>query len=215
MISSGPRRQLGEERQSRIVIAALEVFSKSSFGDATTDEIARRARVSKRDIYSAFADKHAILSAAIDMVLQTGDENLRQVIADVQQSNASIQETLEIIGLALVGEILSPSSGFVFRLVSSESTEQPAIGTAYFENWYTRRSRTIAVFLSKRATKANEGTGGPIDTHIASKHFVGLVTHLPQLTACIGMLDMWNSKSVQAHVKSSVDCFLKAYSSLA
>jgi AcrR family transcriptional regulator len=78
----GPKQQLGEERQYRIVIAALEVFSKSSFGDATTEEIARHAHVSKRDIYAAFPDKHAILTAAIDMVLQAGDENLRRVISD-------------------------------------------------------------------------------------------------------------------------------------
>ena len=124
----GPKQQLGEERQYRIVIAALKVFSKSSFGDATTEEIARHAHVSKRDIYAAFPDKHAILTAAIDMVLQAGDENLRRVISDSQRDIASLQETLEIFGLALVSEILSPSSGFVFRLVSSESVKQPAIG---------------------------------------------------------------------------------------
>lgn len=214
MISSPPRRQLGEERQSRIVIAALEVFSKSSFGDATTDEIARLAHVSKRDIYAAFSDKHAILTAAVDMVLQTGDENLRRVISDVQQSGTSLREILEIIGLALVSEVLSPSSGFVFRLVLSESVGQPAIGTAYFENWYNRRSRTVAQFLSKRLIKNNGKPGRSLDTNVASKHFVGLTTHLPQLTAGVGMLEMWNSRSVQAHVRSSVECFLKAYPGL-
>jgi len=215
MISSPQNQPFGEDRQSRIVIAALEVFSKSSFGDATTEEIARHAHVSKRDIYAAFPDKHAILTAAIDMVLQAGDENLRRVISDSQRDIASLQETLEIFVLALVSEILSPSSGFVFRLVSSESVKQPAIGTAYFENWYTRRSRTIAQFFSKHLAKANGRTGRRFDANRAAKHFVDLITHLPQLTACIGMLDMWSPKSAQAHVRSSVECFLKAYPGLA
>jgi len=214
MISSHPRQQLGQERQSRIVVAALEVFSKSSFGDATTDEIARRAHVSKRDIYNTFSDKHAILIAAVDMVLQTGDENLEHVVFDVQQGGTSIKEMLEIVGLALVSEILSPSSGFVFRLVLSESVGQPAIGAAYFENWYNRRSRRVAQFLSRQLTKPNGKSGRSMDTNAASKHFVGLVTHLPQLTAGVGMLEMWNSKSVQSHVRSSVECFLKAYPDL-
>lgn len=211
MSSSGPKQLVGEERQSRIVIAALEVFSKSSFGDATTDEIARLAHVSKRDIYASFADKHAILTAAISMVLQAGDENLHRVISDVQQDEASSKETLEIVGLALVSEILSPSSGFIFRLVSSESVGQPAIGAAYFENWYTRRSRTIARFLSRRLTKVAGKATRPLDAQLASKHFVGLIAHQPQLTAGIGMVDMWNSKSIQSHVRSSVECFMKAY----
>jgi AcrR family transcriptional regulator len=215
MISSHSEQRLGEERQSRIVIAALEVFSKSSFGNATTDEIARRARVSKRDIYAAFPDKHAILTAAIDMVLQSGDENLRRVISDSQRNPASAQEALELIGLALVSEILSPSSGFVLRLVSSESFEQTSIGSTYFERWYVRRSRTVGVFFSKRLSEAKKRNGGPFDSNLASRHFLGLVTHLPQLTACIGIPDPWNSKSIQAHVRSSVECFLKAYPDLA
>ena len=211
MISSHSDQRLGEDRQTRIVIAALEVFSKSSFGSATTDEIARRARVSKRDLYSAFPDKHAILTAAVDMVLQTGDENLRRVVSDSQKNPASAQQTLEIIGLALVGEILSPSSGFVLRLVSSESVEQPAIGASYFEKWYTRRSRTVGQFLSKCLPKANGRITDQFDSNLASRHFLGLVTQLPQLTACIGMTETWDLKSVQAHVSSSVECFLKAY----
>jgi AcrR family transcriptional regulator len=215
MISPGPKHPSSEERQSRIVVAALAVFSKSSFGDATTDEIARRAHVSKRDIYAAFPDKHAILTAAINTVLQTGDENLHHVIADSKKNIASLQETLEIIGLTLVGEILSPLSGFVFRLVSSESVGQPAIGTAYFENWYARRSTTVTQFFSKRPAKIKGRNGRPLDAKLAAKHFISLVTHLPQLTACIGMLDMWNPKSIQAHVKSSVECFLKSHPGLA
>jgi len=211
MISSPQNQPFGEDRQSRIVIAALEVFSKSSFGNATTEEIARRARVSKRDIYAAFPDKHAILAAAIAMVLQSGDENLQRVISDSQQNPASLQETLEIVGLALVGEILSPMSGFVVRLVSSESFHQPSIGTAFFENWYTRRSRTIAQLLSGRPSKTKGRNGHRFDFNLASSHFLGLITHLPQLTAGIGMLDSWNPKSIQAHVRNSVECFLKAY----
>jgi AcrR family transcriptional regulator len=211
MISSPPNHRLGEERQFRIVIAALEVFSKSSFGDATTEEIARRAHVSKRDLYAAFPDKHAILAAAIDLVLETGDENLQRVISDVQPDSASLQETLEIVGLTLVSEILSPASGFVFRLASSECVEEPAIGTTYFENWYTHRSRTINQFFSQLLGKAKARKGRSLDTSLASKHFLGLITHLPQLTACIGMLTAWNAKSIQAHVRSSVECFLNAY----
>jgi len=215
MILSGPKHQVDEERQTRIVIAALAVFSKTSFGDATTDEIARHAHVSKRDIYAVFPDKHAILAAAIEIVLQTGDENLRRVISDSHRDHASPQEALEIIGLTLVSEILSPSSGFVFRLASSESIEHPAIGAIYFEKWYTRRCRTIAQFLSKDLAKSNGKTNGSSDTHQASRQFLSLVTQKPQLTACIGMREMWSANSAQSHVRSAVECFLKAYPGMA
>jgi hypothetical protein len=45
----------------------------------------------------------------------------------------------------------------------------------------------------------------------AAKQYVALVAHQPQLTALMGMGDLWNAKSVQSHVKSAVASFLRAY----
>ena len=83
-----------------------------------------------------------------------------------------MQETLEIIGLALVNEILSPSSGFILRLVSSESVAHPAIGSNYFEKWYLRRSRSVGQFFSKRMAKARRRNGRPFDSNLASRRFL-------------------------------------------
>jgi AcrR family transcriptional regulator len=49
-----------------IVSAALELFAKKGFSATTTDEIARKARVSKGLIFSHFPTKQAILMAIID-----------------------------------------------------------------------------------------------------------------------------------------------------
>ena len=215
MRTQGPIHQIGEERHSRILTAALEVFSKSSFGDASTDEIARRAHVSKRDLYAEFPDKHAILAAVISMVLQTDDEHFRRVISDSDHDRAPQRERLEVIGLALIGEILSPLTGFVSRLVSSESVGQPPIGVTFFENWYARRTQSIAEVFSERTAQTKARTRKSCDVDLASKHFVALIAHLPQLTCVSGMHRNWNRKSIQAHVRSAVECFLNAYPVLA
>jgi AcrR family transcriptional regulator len=191
------------------------VFSKSSFNEATTEEIARRARVSKRDLYAAFPDKHAILTKVIETVLENGDENLRRAIADSQKTSPSIKVTLEIIGLALVSEILSPLEGFVCRLAFAESAGHPPIGEDYFKNWYSRRNQIVAQTLSRRFAKGKGQPRMPYDKNQASGHFLALITHLPQLTVSLGMTGMWNPKSVRAHVKNSIECFLKAYPVLA
>ena len=210
-----PIHQIGEERHSRILIAALEVFSKASFGDASTDEIARRAHVSKRDIYAEFPNKHAILAAVINMVLQTGDEDFRRVISDSNHNRASQRERLEVIGMALMGEILSPLTGFVSRLVSSECIGQPPIGAIYFENWYARRSQLITQAFSERVARTKTRTRRSCDVNLASKHYIALIAHLPQLSASTGTNRIWNPRSIQAHVRSAVECFLKAYPVLA
>ena len=210
--SRGPAQPTTDERVSRIVTAALEVFSEFSFRSATTDEIARRARVSKRDIYAAFPHKHALLIAVMNLVLQADDENFTNVISLTKEST-SLQERLEVIGLALINEILSPATGFLCRLISSESIHEPQIGAIYFENWYARRGELISQVLASHMADAKRPTRGSDNINQAAKHYVALVTHLPQLTVLVGMRGIWNSKSVQAHVKSAVECFLRAYPS--
>jgi AcrR family transcriptional regulator len=192
----------------------MAAFSESSFRDATTDEIARRACVSKRDIYATFPNKHAILIAVIKMVLQTEDENLLNVIS-LTEETTFLQDRLEVIGLALINEILSPATGFLSRLISSESTNDSTIGAIYFENWYTRRIELVSKILSMRLTGATKSARRYHDPNQAAKHYIALITHLPQLTASMGMRDIWHSKSVQAHVKGAVESFLKAYPSFA
>ena len=206
----GPTTQKPDERLSRIVTSALEVFSEFTFRDATTDEIARRARVSKRDIYAAFPHKHALLIAVIKMVLEADDENLTNVIS-LTQDTMPLSERLEVIGLALINEILSPATGFLCRLISSESIRHPQIGTIYFENWYSRRSELVSRVLTPYLAGNARRIRREQNANHAAKHYVALVTHQPQLTVLVGMREIWSAKSVQAHVKNAVECFLRAY----
>jgi AcrR family transcriptional regulator len=198
-----------DERSVRIVTAALEVFSEFSFRDATTDEIARRAHVSKRDIYSRFPDKHALLAAVIKMVLLAGNEKLEQV-ALLTREATSPRERLEVIGLALINEILSPTAGFVIRLIASESIDQPQIGEIYFSVGYARRSELISDILGLHIVDSG---GRMRRNHLsqAASHFLALVMHLPQMTVLLGMRETWNSKSVQTHVKNALGLFFDAY----
>jgi AcrR family transcriptional regulator len=214
MRSKGPIHQNGEERSARILTAALEVFSKSSFGDATTDEIARRAHVSKRDIYAEFPDKHAILAAVVKMVLRTGNENLQRVVADSCETVKSLEKRLDIVGLALMNEILSPVTGFVFRLVSSESLAKPSIGALHFDYWYTRRNQLVERVFSSQMGDGKRKPGGRFDANLAARQYVALVAQLPQFSASLGMRDMWNPKSIESHVSNAVKSFLRAYPSL-
>ena len=210
MASSGPKDTKGDERHSRILSAALEVFSKSSFDAATTQEIARRAHVSKRDLYAAFPDKHAILIEVIETVLENGEVNLRRTVAESLKTLKPNQVTLEIVGLALLNEILSPLEGFVCRLAFAESATHPLVGKKYFESWFTRRNQIVAQALSACFDKGKGQARLPYDKNQASKQFLALITHLPQLTVCLGLTGMWTPKSVQAHVKNSVASFFKA-----
>jgi AcrR family transcriptional regulator len=211
-VSGGPEPR-DTERTTRILAAALEVFSEYSFEDAATDEIARRARVSKRDIYARFSDKHDLLSAVISMVLQADDEQLLTVVSQAEEFR-SLQDRLELIGLALIREVLSPTTGFVARLISSECIKRPQIGTIYFEGWYASRCETISQVLSRRLVKPEQRAKKSVDTIQAARHYTALVAYLPHIAVITGTAGLWNSTTVQNHVESAVTCFLNAYTGL-
>jgi AcrR family transcriptional regulator len=187
------------------VNAALEVFSEFPFRDATTDEIARRAQVSKRDIYALFSNKNALLIAVVEFVLQADEENFSRAIAAIP-SSSPLEERLQVVGLGVVSEILSPTTGFLCRLVASESLQQPGIGAIYFDSRYVSRSKAIAQMLASHHPGVGPETAGR-----AAKDYFALTTHLPQMAMLAGMRNMWNAESVESHVREAVESFLRAY----
>lgn len=205
--NSSPQENGKEERVSRIITASLEVFSEFSFQDATTGEIARRARVSKRDIYAHFPDKHALLIATLNKALQNEITNIAEAIARTQGVR-SVRKRLEIIGLTLIDEVLSAAMSVLTRLVASESINRPLIGTVYFENGPVQRTILISEVLSLHSTKTKVK---PNDVLQAAEHYLALVTYQPTLTTSMGMREMWDVRSIESHVVRSVECFLTAY----
>lgn len=58
--------QMKAESRSAIISAALELFAKKGYSATRTDEIAKKARVSKGLVFSHFPTKQEILTAIID-----------------------------------------------------------------------------------------------------------------------------------------------------
>lgn len=60
-----PRIFSEEEREGRLLEAAMTAFIEKGFGRATTTDIARRAGMSKRDLYVRFKDKTDLFKQVI------------------------------------------------------------------------------------------------------------------------------------------------------
>src|SRR5580700_11829557 len=64
--SVAPDRSSAENPvQERILGAAFKAFTQDGYAGTSTLEIARRAKISKRDLYANFSSKHAVLVACI------------------------------------------------------------------------------------------------------------------------------------------------------
>ena len=105
-----------EDRIKRILDASLEVFAEFSFEDSTTSEIASRSHLSKRNLYALFPNKQALLMGVVMREMQIKEQSFREMIASASALK-NLRSKLELIGNALVQDLLSPSMGVVRRLV--------------------------------------------------------------------------------------------------
>ena len=81
-------------KQKKILAAAIAVFSKKGFHQATMDEIARTAGVAKGTLYYNYTSKPALFSAAIT----DGIEAIIEQVRDALSSDLPFHQTPEKTG---------------------------------------------------------------------------------------------------------------------
>lgn len=97
---SRPRpRRAGRATRSRLIRAALELFTEQGFRATTTPELARRAGVAEATIYRHFSGKEALLNAACMEALAWG---LTLVSAGETAHRLDAEVALGLIGRELV-----------------------------------------------------------------------------------------------------------------
>ena len=192
-----------ESHRQRILDAASEVFLECGFEQTSTAEIARRARISKRELYSHFADKRALLAAVI-----TELQNSMRSRMDVRWSSTEDMETVLRKSAAAIHDfILSERFGKLVRIVAAESYHNPAVARQFFELGPLAGRKATAKFLK---AKMEEGKLRKADPIKAADDFLDLVVGAQLMTAVIlGQVDPAAKK--RDHIQHSVGVFLMIY----
>jgi len=118
---------VADDKRSRILHAAMEIFREHGFAATTTLEIATRARVSKRELYALVGNKQAMLIACI-----TERAERLQVPADtpVPRDRETLANVLAAFGTQLLREVSEPTVVAVFRLAIAEAIHAPQVAQA-------------------------------------------------------------------------------------
>ena len=104
--------------------AAMEAFMELGFAGTSTLEIATRAQVSKRELYTLFGNKQAILAAC------TADRGQRMRLppeVPAARTRSELAEVLTTLGARLLVEICDPRVVGVFRLAITEAQAAPEV----------------------------------------------------------------------------------------
>jgi AcrR family transcriptional regulator len=158
----------GTAIRKRILDAALSAFVEGGFAQTSTLEIATRARVSKRELYSLFGNKEAMLVACI-----TERAQRLKAPADLPAllGREILEKVLTAFGTKLLTETTDPVVVAVFRLAISETVHAPKVAQA-LESIARKPTRD-----SLRVIMANAKSTGLFlgDPDAMTENFLGLL----------------------------------------
>ncbi len=114
-----------DARTDAILRAAFEAFVAHGVSGATTDEIARRARVSKREIYRLFGSKEDLFAR---LVRERAAAMRRALTLAPALDRAEALATLQRFGREFLVLLTDPTTVSVYRLAVGEAGQFPALG---------------------------------------------------------------------------------------
>jgi AcrR family transcriptional regulator len=153
----------------RILGAAFDAFVEDGYAGVSTLDIARRAKVSKRDLYANFGSKHAVLVACIK---SRADRMRLSLDLPFPRSRQMLTSTLSAFATKLVLDVSHPSVIATFRLAIAESTRSPEIAEALDSAGREPTRRSLAELL---ANAQAAGLIGPADPMAMATQYLGLV----------------------------------------
>ena len=155
--------------RDRVLGAAFKAFTEDGYAETSTLEIARRAKISKRDLYANFSSKHAVLVACI----KSRAERMRlPPDLPAPRSRQMLASMLTSFATNLVCEVSHPSVIATFRLAIAEATRSPGIAQALDVAGRGATRGALAGLLAKAQSIGLIGPGEP--TEMATQ-YLGLL----------------------------------------
>lgn len=155
--------------RERIMGAAFAVLMEKGYAGASTLEIATRARVSKRELYTLFGDKRGILVA---MIASRAARMHQALNLPPATDRSGLAETLVAFGTTVLVEVCHPIVVTMFRVAISESDRPAELAHILDENGRGAHRRALIDFLGQMV---RAGLLGDADPETVASQFLSLL----------------------------------------
>jgi AcrR family transcriptional regulator len=147
-----------KDLRERIICAAFTAFSERGYTGTSTLEIARRAKVSKRDLYSIFDNKQAMLSACIS---ERSGRMRRPLDLPAPQDQRTLEAILQSFGAAVLREVCTPEVICVYRLALAETGRASEVARTLDSNGRGANRAALTHMLTQAQKSRLIGSGDP------------------------------------------------------
>ncbi len=159
-----------DQRRDRILGAAFALFMERGYSGASTNEIARRAKVSKRELYALFGSKQGLIA---ELVTRRSREMRRPLDLPPARDRAGIEATLAAFGTHFLRQLVLPSSIALHRLAAIEAERAPELARTLNDAGRETLRTALAAFVGDAQSAGLVGEG---DAGMMAGQFFALLT---------------------------------------
>jgi AcrR family transcriptional regulator len=191
--------------RERILHAAMEAFIEHGYAETSTLSIARRAKVSKRELYVGFGSKQAILAAGI------ADRAQRMRLPDdlpAARSRRELESVLIRFGSVLLREVSARAVIAVYRLAIAEANRSPEVART-LDQAGRQSARSAARAILGDAQSA--GLLGAGDVKVMAEQFFALLWGDLLLGALLRVTEVAPGPALTDRAAVAASAFLRLY----
>lgn len=155
--------------RDRIVGAAFRTFLERGYARASTLDIATRAKVSKRELYSHFENKEALFAAGI--AERTAAMRIPLDLPEVT-NREELSATFIALGIAVLNGVIGDDVLAVYRLAIAESERSPDIAATLDRAGRGEIRRATTTLIARAQARGLLGRGEPSEI---AEHFSALL----------------------------------------
>ncbi|MGH1578827.1 TetR/AcrR family transcriptional regulator [Planktotalea sp.] len=197
------REQNRMNKQSRILDAAIKVFSQAGYSHTSMDRIAAEAGITKPTLYQYYPSK--------DILFRTMMAAHRDVIMLPFESagKVGLVEQLIEFAWAYADTVMRPDFLSLARLIIGEAHRFPDIGREYQESGPDKVLEGLMGFLERHRA---QGALDFEDAELAAQDFWGLILSAPRNRALHIPDEQISHEKLARYVHNGIRVFLLAYS---
>jgi AcrR family transcriptional regulator len=190
--------------RQRILSAAFSAFMEAGYAETSTLEIARRARVSKRELYGVVGNKQEMLAACVR-------ERAKRLQAPADLPEPRDRDTLEralvAFGTQLLRETTDSTVIAVFRLAIAEAARAPEVARA-LDSFGRQTGRAALTAIMTQAQSHRLLSGRPPEM---AEQFAGLLWGDLMISLLLRIVDTPAPREITRRARSAATAFLQLH----